>query len=454
MLVLLQWRSYARRKLRIKVTNMSGQRLKVLVSAYACSPTKGSEPGMGWGWVEAISKYHDLWIITEKDEFESEVEAELDKRPELRERMTFFYIAKNRHRTLRKLWPPSFYWFYRQWHRRAYELAVELDKEVQFDVCHQLNMIGYREPGYLWRLNRPFVWGPVGGVGGVPTKFYMALGLRGFFFHSCRNLLNAYQIRFHQRVKRALRSADVFITATSTARTIFLRKTGKDSFVINETGRDKSLNFQTKERERIDTRLVKFSSSGRHISSKALPIALRALAKLPDRHSWHFDIIGSGPMTTRWKRLAKKLGIADNCTWHGWLSQTQATKVVAHSDVFLFTSLYEGTPHAVMEALSVGIPVVCFDLCGQKDVVTKECGSKIPAICPKEAVQDFGSAIEKLVENKTLLNELSQGAARFLKSEEHTYETKARLVSELYEKAIDDFYRTDKSLQSESTFIS
>ena len=94
----------------------------------------------------------------------------------------------------------------------------------------------------------------------------------------------------------------------------------------------------------------------------------------------------------------------------------------------------------------MGVPVVCFDLCGQKDVVTKECGIKIPAISPKQAVQDFGFAIRELVENNALLNELSIGAARISKSEEHTYQTKAKLVSELYEKAIDNFYRTDKSL--------
>ena len=40
------------------------RRLKVLVGAYACSPSRGSEPGVGWGWVEAISKYHDLWVLT------------------------------------------------------------------------------------------------------------------------------------------------------------------------------------------------------------------------------------------------------------------------------------------------------------------------------------------------------------------------------------------------------
>jgi len=64
------------------------RRLKVLVGAYACSPNGGSEPGIGWGWVEAISKYHDLWVLT-GDQFHQEIETELSRRPELRNRMRF-----------------------------------------------------------------------------------------------------------------------------------------------------------------------------------------------------------------------------------------------------------------------------------------------------------------------------------------------------------------------------
>ena len=50
------------------------KRLKVLVSAYACSPYKGSEPGVGWGFVTELSKYHDLWVIVEEEKFRSDIE--------------------------------------------------------------------------------------------------------------------------------------------------------------------------------------------------------------------------------------------------------------------------------------------------------------------------------------------------------------------------------------------
>ena len=39
-------------------------RLKVLASAYACEPEKGSEPGAGWNWVKQIARFHEVWVIT------------------------------------------------------------------------------------------------------------------------------------------------------------------------------------------------------------------------------------------------------------------------------------------------------------------------------------------------------------------------------------------------------
>src|ERR1039458_10204998 len=40
------------------------RRLKILAIAYACNPTRGSESGVGWGWVNAIAEVHDVTVIT------------------------------------------------------------------------------------------------------------------------------------------------------------------------------------------------------------------------------------------------------------------------------------------------------------------------------------------------------------------------------------------------------
>ncbi len=53
--------------------------MKVLVSAYACEPGKGSEPGAGWNWVVAAARQHELCVLTRANNRES-IEAALEHR--------------------------------------------------------------------------------------------------------------------------------------------------------------------------------------------------------------------------------------------------------------------------------------------------------------------------------------------------------------------------------------
>ena len=413
------------------------RRLKVLVSAYACSPVRGSEPGMGWHWVEALSAHHDLWVITEKQKFQAEVEDELDRRPWLRDRMTFFYIAKKRHRTLRKFWPPSYYWFYRTWHQKAYDLAKSLQAKVGFDLAHQLNMVGFREPGYLWRLNVPFVWGPVGGTAQVPLRFASALGFRGFLFHLGRNAVNAWQMRCHARVKAALSRADGFVTATRDTHDTFLRIWRRDSVVIHDAACRLGEVARARTGEPGRERSLRLVFSGQHLPRKALPVVLHALAALPPACPWHLDVLGSGPMTPQWQRLADRLGLGPKCTWHGWLGKAEAVARLGGADLMLFPSLQEGTPHVVLEALSLGVPVVCFDHCGQADVVTPSCGVKVPVSSPREAVRDFTQAVLRLATHPGELARLSRGALAH--SRTVTWAHGAQAMCRVYEQALEAY---------------
>ena len=38
--------------------------MKVLMSAYACEPGKGSEPAVGWNWALQAARRHEVWVLT------------------------------------------------------------------------------------------------------------------------------------------------------------------------------------------------------------------------------------------------------------------------------------------------------------------------------------------------------------------------------------------------------
>ena len=413
------------------------KRLKILVSVYACSPVRGSEPGMGWGFVEAISKYHDLWVITEKEKFQAEIESELDKRPELRGHIKFFYITKTRHRTLRKIWPTSYYWFYKTWQKKAYALSKELQAKTGFDAVHQLNMVGFREPGYLWKLDAPFVWGPVGGLALFPWRFLPVIGLYGMAFYIGRNIMNLLHMHLLQRPRKAaVKAQGNIIAATPDTKNAIRKLWGEKSELICEVGPPVQ-NAQTFSGH-APYEPLRLVWSGQHTPGKALNLLLEALFLVSRDVKWHLHILGNGTRTRAWKNLAKKKGIDNHCTWHGWLPKEKAFSIVRQGHVFVIASLADLTSTVVLEALSQGLPVICLDHCGFADVITDECGIKIPVRSPKQVASDMALAVERLWHDESYRQQLAHGALR--RVSDFAWDKKARKVDELYQRAISIYH--------------
>jgi len=85
---------------------------------------------------------------------------------------------------------------------------------------------------------------------------------------------------------------------------------------------------------------------------------------------------------------------------------------MSEADFFVHTSLREATSHVIPEALSSGLPVICHDAYGMGIVIDRSCGIKIPLLSPEDSINGFHAAIEKLVLDKQLLNELKIGAKK------------------------------------------
>ena len=209
--------------------------MKVLVNCYACSPYKGSEPGMGWNFIRNLSQYQELHIITES-KFKKDLDKYFQEHPEEKNNFTFYFIKRERHNILRKIYPPSYYWFYNRWQKKVLKLSKELDKTLHFDIVHQLNMIGYREPGYLYKLGKPFVWGPISGFNITPWSLLPSMGIYGCIFYFCRNLINLYQMHSSKRIKTAINSSKFLISATKDDHDKILELWKKDSIIIPEVG--------------------------------------------------------------------------------------------------------------------------------------------------------------------------------------------------------------------------
>jgi glycosyltransferase involved in cell wall biosynthesis len=405
------------------------QKYKILVSAYACSPNKGSEPGMGWNFVTGLSKFHELHVIVEKRKWQQPINEYLNLHPTLKQNLTFHFINKKRNKWLRKLWPPSYYWFYEKWQKKAYNLALELDEEENFDIIHQLNMVGYREPGYLWNIEKPFVWGPIGGLENSPWRFLPSLGIKGFMFYTGRNLMNLWQRNFSKRPKQAARRSNTsLIAATPDNQRQILNLWHSKAEVICEVGQEKDIVKIVPIVRTFDNEPLKIIWSGLHTPRKNLPLLFNALKKVTIPFELH--ILGNGEMTNTWKKIAQKKDLSNNCIWYGWVDRQKAIDIMSSGHVFCITSISDLTSTVTLEALSYGLPTICLDHCGFSHVIDHSCGVKIPVTTIKDATSGFKNAIEKLYFDEGLRQNLSTGA--IVRAQDFSWEGKIEQLNTIY----------------------
>ncbi len=418
---------------------MDGRRLNVLAVAAAVHPDRGSEPGMGWGWIRALAKRHDVWAIAGlRGNNRACVERELRKEPDLEEHLRLSWVPFDKPSPLTGRIPLLYYRHYHRWHENAFAAARNLAETVPFDVAHQVNMIGYREPGLLHQLDLPFVWGPIGGGGSMPLRFWPTLGVRGTLYYLAYNAANRWQMLTNRRVRTAAARADAIVAATSDMRHGIRSCWGRESEVVTETFPDENA-FQHR---RIHTRRdgpLRIVWSGLHVPRKALPLLLHGLARVPGTRPVEVDILGDGPMREAWQKLAGHLGIDRRCRWHGWMDRSRALDIMQRADVMAITSLRDATSSVLLEALSLGQPVICLDHCGFSDVVDESSGIKIPVTSPRKVAAEIGEAIRRLGREPGLLERLSAGAIR--RGKELAWPARVEAMTRQYYQAIIRYQR-------------
>lgn len=403
--------------------------VSILVNAYACSPNMGSEPGMAWNWCVNLAKYCELHIITE-GEFRNKIEELLPTLPQGKN-MHFYYNPVSEE--IRKMcWNQGdwrFYKYYREWQHKTYLIAKDVIKHNHIDIVHHLNMIGFREPGYLWKIEGvPFIWGPVDAKEKFPVEYLDGASLKAKSFIRLKNFITGLQLRLSSRVRNAVDRASFVISASSESQKSFKKHFDIDSPLINETGCYISNNIKEfKDKNTFDLLWV-----GKLDFRKQLSLAIRTLAKLNSQYI-RLHIVGSGD-SSRYKSLVESLNISHQCIWHGTISHDEVQKIMQDSDILFFTSIAEGTPHVVLEAIGNGLPVVCFDVCGHGDSVNEKVGIKIPLSNPKQSIEDFANAISLLEKDRTLLKHMSENCK--LRQEELSWDNKALQMVELYKKIL------------------
>ncbi len=106
--------------------------------------------------------------------------------------------------------------------------------------------------------------------------------------------------------------------------------------------------------------------------------AIRALAGLSGKDVYYL-ICGQGRLKKELRRYAGRLGVAGRVRLPGYQENIQ--RIYPHADIFVFPSLREGMPVALMEAMAAGLPCVVSDIRGNRELISDMYGGSGLAAC-------------------------------------------------------------------------
>jgi glycosyltransferase involved in cell wall biosynthesis len=360
--------------------------MKVLMSAYACEPGKGSEPGAGWAWTRAAALEHEVWVLTRENNRHA-IEGALAEEPEL-----------NLHPVYLDLSPRARWWkrgqrgvrlYYLLWQRQARRVATRLHAEHQFDVAHHITFgVDWLPAGVVAIPGLPAVWGPVGGTAPFPWRLVRWLGIRGVLEEAVR--AGTTGIGRRTVGDRTARQAAVVVAQNREVAARF----SSSRVVIEPHGAiliplfDRASSGESAKR---DDRLAVFA--GRLLPWKGVALAIAAIAD-PTAHDWRLRILGEGRDQGRLERLAERLGVSGRVEFVGQVPREEVVATYAEAAVLLFPSLHDSSSWTVAEALTAGLPVVCLDVCGPP-VLVERCEGGVAVAPNRLAPAALAAALER-----------------------------------------------------------
>lgn len=144
-------------------------------------------------------------------------------------------------------------------------------------------------------------------------------------------------------------------------------------------------------------------SMGRLVGWKAVDLTLRAVALARAAElDVTLDILGNGEEQEKLESLAAELGLAGSVRFHGFLPQKDCAAILAGADALILNSLYECGGAVVLEAMSLGLPVIAADWGGPADYLDDNCGILVSPVPRVDFPERLAEAISHLASDAEL----------------------------------------------------
>lgn len=344
----------------------------ILITAYAVNPFKGSENGMGWRFVEEASREYKVIAITRKNNLPEINRFIQEHGEEVHHNVKWVgYDLPYWARWWKKgEWLALFY--YVLWQR--FIVSFIRKKGLEFDLVHNLNFHNDWTPSFLWKLDAPFLWGPIGHHPPIPKAFIKPIyGFKAWFSDRLKSGIKESFRKLIPGLKKTAKKADhILAMHPGVAPKLGL---APDSWTLLPSVGTEWVAPQ----EHLPQDTFSLISVGRFIPLKGFDITISAFAHfyhtLTPEAQKHVELklVGKGPSQALLEKLAEELGVSDVVKFIPWMDRSVLLEEYRKAQAFIFPS-HEGAGMVVAEALSYSLPVICLDNVGPGAFIDKACG--------------------------------------------------------------------------------
>ena len=139
---------------------------------------------------------------------------------------------------------------------------------------------------------------------------------------------------------------------------------------------------------------------------------LDAIAKLKDKYPIQTLIVGEGSIREDLEKQIEEKDLKDNVFLLG--ARKDINSILYNSDIFVLSSIHEGLPNALMEAMAMGKPCVATDVGGVRQLITNE---REGLVVDSKDSEGICKAVEKIINNAEYAEEIKNNAYQKMKNE-------------------------------------
>lgn len=383
------------------------RRLKVLLSAYACEPGKGSEPEVGWQTALSMAEMCDVTVLTRRNN-RQEIEKRLTAHHGRILNFIYFDLPRPVLWMKKRFRCTSLYYLIWQLMVSRY-MKGKLD---DFDLIHHVTFNGIQFPGSWAGCGLPVLLGPLGGGMVYPPAMLKGAGIRGlpekFRAHIVQRIL-----RMIPYWRKQIRSAALVLAANRETAQLLASVRGEGVEVMLETASDGRTGCPQPRGDSKASGPMKVLWLGNLETRKAPDLALsgfvEAHRQCPDIELW---LAGDGPQKRLLQKQVARLGLQSCVRLMGRIPKNDVSGLMDKADVFLFTSMRDTSGNVVIEAMERGLPVIVPFHQGMVEVCDDSCAILLTVEGREKFVHDVAEALIRLHDDLLLRKRMGECGRR------------------------------------------